>query len=111
MVWALLVGAVVCEVTGTIALRLSDGFTKPIPSVIVVAGYLVSFVLLAQVLKRGLAVGVVYGIWAALGIALVALIGAAFLGDSLTWVQVGGLGLVIAGVVALEVGGTGDASH
>jgi small multidrug resistance pump len=108
VVWALLIGAIVCEVTGTIALRLSDGFAKPIPSAITVAAYLAAFFLLAQVLKRGMAVGVVYGVWAALGIALVALIGAVFLGDSLTWVQVGGLGLVIAGVVALEAGG---ASH
>ncbi|MEV5411250.1 multidrug efflux SMR transporter [Thermopolyspora sp. NPDC052614] len=105
MVWVLLVGAILCEVTGTIALRLSDGFTKPIPAAVVVVTYLASFVLLAQVLKRGMAVGVVYGVWAAIGIALVALIGAAFLGDSLTWVQIGGLGLVIVGVVALEAGG------
>jgi small multidrug resistance pump len=85
-------------------LRLSEGFSKAIPSTVVVVGYLLSFVLLAQVLKRGLSVGVAYGIWAAVGVSLVALIGAVFLGESLTWIQVGGLVLVIAGVVAVQSG-------
>lgn len=104
MVWILLAGAIACEVTATVALRLSDGFAKLLPSLVVVAGYITAFVLLAQVLKRGMALGIAYGIWAAAGVALVALIGAAFLGDGLTRIQVGGLVLVIAGVVALELG-------
>ena len=104
MVWILLGAAILSEVTATIALRISDGFSKLVPSVIVVVGYLVAFGLLSQVLKRGMPVGVAYGVWSAIGVALVALIGAAFLGDSLTWIQVGGLALVIAGVAALELG-------
>ncbi|HEY0578065.1 MAG TPA: multidrug efflux SMR transporter [Pseudonocardia sp.] len=104
MVWVLLAGAILSEVAATISLRLSEGFTKAVPSTIVVVGYLVSFVLLSQVLKRGMAVGVAYGIWAAVGVSLVALIGAAFLGETLTWVQVGGLALVIIGVVAVQSG-------
>ena len=104
MVWVLLAGAILSEVAGTIALRLSNGFSRWVPSVVVVVGYLLSFVLLAQVLKRGMPVGVAYGIWAAVGVSLVALIGAAFLGESLTWIQVGGLVLVIVGVAAVESG-------
>jgi small multidrug resistance pump len=104
MVWVLLAGAILSEVAATISLRLSEGFAKAVPSTIVVVGYLVSFVLLSQVLKRGMAVGVAYGIWAAVGVSLVALIGAAFLGETLTWVQVGGLALVIIGVVAVQSG-------
>jgi small multidrug resistance pump len=104
MVWVLLAGAILSEVAATISLRLSEGFTKAVPGTIVVVGYLVSFVLLSQVLKRGMAVGVAYGIWAAVGVSLVALIGAAFLGETLTWVQVGGLALVIIGVVAVQSG-------
>jgi small multidrug resistance pump len=103
-VWVLLVGAILSEVTATISLRLSVGFTRAVPSVVVVAGYLLSFVLLAQVLKRGVSVGVAYGIWSALGVALVAVIGATFLGESLTWIQVGGLALVILGIAALQSG-------
>jgi small multidrug resistance pump len=104
MVWILLGCAILSEVTATIALRISEGFSKLVPSVIVVIGYLIAFVLLAEVLKRGMPVGVAYGVWSAIGVALVAVIGAAFLGDSLTWIQVGGLALVIAGVAALELG-------
>ncbi|MBL0776366.1 MULTISPECIES: multidrug efflux SMR transporter [Streptomyces] len=105
MTWVLLACAILAEVTATISLRLSDGFSKIAPSVVVVVGYVTAFTLLALVLKRGMAIGIAYGIWAAAGVALVALIGAAFLGDSLTPVQYGGLVLVAAGVVALEAGG------
>jgi small multidrug resistance pump len=104
MVWLLLAGAIVSEVIGTISLRLSEGFSKPIPSVVVVVGYVVSFVLLAQVLQRGMAVGVAYAVWSAVGVTLVALFGAAFLGESLTPVQIAGMVAVIGGVVALELG-------
>jgi small multidrug resistance pump len=104
MPWLLLIGAVVAEVAGTISLRYSDGFTRLLPSAITVIGYGTAFYLLAQVLKAGMSIGVAYGVWAALGVSLVALIGALFLGDGLTWVQVGGIALVIGGVLALELG-------
>jgi len=109
MVWLMLAGAILAEVTATISLRLSDGFARPQWTALVVIGYVTAFALLAQVLKRDIGIGVAYGIWAAAGVALVAIVGAAFLGDSLTIVQVGGLGLVVAGVVALELGGTHQA--
>ncbi|GAA2126932.1 SMR family transporter [Streptomyces synnematoformans] len=105
MTYVLLIGAILSEVTATVSLRLSDGFSKIVPSVVVVVGYLTAFTLLSMVLKRGMSIGIAYGIWAAAGVALVALVGAAFLGDGLTRVQVAGLVLVAAGVVALEVGG------
>jgi small multidrug resistance pump len=104
MPFLLLACAIVCEVTATICLRLSDGFSKPGYSAVVVTGYVAAVVFLAQVLKRGMPVGVAYAIWAAVGVALVALIGALFLGDGLTKVQVGGLVLVVAGVTALQLG-------
>jgi len=102
-----LAAAIVSEVTGTIALRFSEGFRRLVPSILVVLGYGVAFVALSQALVRGMPVGVAYGIWAAVGVTLVALIGVAFLGESLTWIQVGGIVLVIGGVLALELG----ASH
>ena len=104
LVWFWLVGAVFAEVFGTISLRFSEGFTRLVPSLFVVVGYGVAFVALSQALVRGMPVGIAYGTWAALGVTLVALIGAAFLGESLTWVQVGGLVLVVGGVLALELG-------
>lgn len=102
---AVLLGcAILLEVAGTVSMRLSDGLTRVVPSIVVVVGYLGAFVLLAQVLKLGMPLGVAYGIWAAAGVALVAVIGAVFLGDGLTGVQIGGIVLVIGGVLALEMG-------
>ena len=96
--------AILSEVLGTVSLKLADGFTRPLPSLLVVLGYGGAFVALAHVLKSGLPVGVAYAIWSAVGVALVAIIGAAFLGERLTLVQVLGVGLIIAGVTALELG-------
>jgi small multidrug resistance pump len=104
MEWLLLAGAILSEVTATISLKLSEGFSKLVPSTIVVVGYACAFILLSQVLGRGMTIGVAYGIWAAVGVGLVALVGALFLGDTLTLVQVGGLVLVAGGVLALELG-------
>ncbi|MDN5747195.1 MAG: multidrug efflux SMR transporter [Pseudonocardia sp.] len=103
--WFWLAGAILAEVTGTVALRFSEGFTRLVPSIVVAFGYGFAFYALSQALTRGMAVGVAYGVWAAAGVALIALIGAAFLGESLTWVQVGGIALVIGGVLALQLGG------
>ena len=103
--WFWLAGAIAAEVTGTVALRFSEGFTRLVPSAVVVLGYGAAFYALSQALAKGMALGVAYGVWAAAGVALIALIGAAFLGEGLTWIQVGGIGLVIGGVLALELGG------
>lgn len=108
--WFWLAGAILAEVTGTVALRFSEGFTRLVPSIVVAFGYGFAFYGLSQALTRGMAVGVAYGVWAAAGVALIALIGAAFLGESLTWVQVGGIALVIGGVLALQLGGAPHAA-
>ena len=102
--YLLLAVAIAAEVTGTIALKFSEGFSRLGPSLVVVAGYGVAFFALAFVLKAGMPVGVAYAIWAAIGVALIALIGALFLSEPLTPVAVGGLAMVIAGVVLLELG-------
>jgi small multidrug resistance pump len=104
--WLLLAGAIITEVIATTALKLSEGFSRLVPSIVVVVGYLGAFGLLSQALSRGMAIGVAYGVWAAAGVALVAVVGAAFFGESMTLVQVGGIALVIAGVLALELGAT-----
>lgn len=104
MAYVLLALAIVSEVIGTVSLKLAEGFTKPLPSVFVVLGYAGAFAALAVVLKAGIPVGVAYAIWSGAGVALVALIGVAFLGESLTAVQAGGLALIIGGVVTLELG-------
>ena len=104
MAWLFLAGAIVSEVAATTALKLSVGFARLVPSIVVAIGYVAAFALLSQALTRGMGIGVAYAVWAAAGVALVALIGVAFLGEHLTAIQVGGIALVIAGVVALELG-------
>ncbi|CAM4275382.1 multidrug efflux SMR transporter [Nocardia ninae] len=97
--------AIASEVTATVSLKLSDGFSKVIPSIIVVIGYASAFWFLSQALKRGMQIGVAYGIWSAVGVAAIAIIGVLFLDERLTLIQVGGIALVIIGVLALELGG------
>ena len=96
--------AIVGEVAATTSLKLSENFSKPLPSVVVVVGYLVAFGVLAKLLKDGFPVGVAYAIWAAAGIAAVAAIGALFFAEPVNWTMAGGLLLIIGGVVMLELG-------
>lgn len=97
MTFLLLALAIVSEVSATVSLKLSDGFSRLVPSIIVVAGYVAAFMFLSQALKRGMSIGVAYGVWAAVGVAAVATISALFLNESLSLIQVGGIGLVILG--------------
>lgn len=99
-----LVLAIGAEVSGTIALKFSEGFSRLAPSAIVVLGYGVAFFALARVLRAGMPVGVAYAIWAAAGVALIALIGVLFLGERLTPFTIAGLASIIAGVLLLELG-------
>jgi small multidrug resistance pump len=103
--YLLLALAIASEVGATSLLPRTAGFTALLPSVAVLACYALSFVLLAQVVKT-MPVGVAYAIWAGAGTAAVAAIGAAFLGQSLSGWQVGGLALVVIGVVLLQLGGS-----
>ncbi|WP_309109865.1 SMR family transporter [Saccharothrix sp.] len=104
MVYLLLALAIVGEVTATVSLKLSDGFTRPLPVVAVVVGYVVAFASLGYVLKLGMPIGVAYAIWCAFGIAAVAGIGVVLFKEPLNPMVITGLVLVVAGVVAIEVG-------
>lgn len=106
MPYLLLALAIAAEVSATVSLKLSDGFSKLVPSIVVVAGYGVAFVALAAVLKMGLPVGVVYAVWAALGVAAVAVIGVLFFKEPINLTMISGLVLVIGGVALIELGAT-----
>ncbi|HET6627249.1 MAG TPA: multidrug efflux SMR transporter [Nocardioidaceae bacterium] len=106
MQYTILALAIAAELFGTMCLRASQGFSRPLPAAGAVVGYALSFWLLSVVLVRGMPVGVAYAIWAAVGVAVVALLGWWFFDESLTVVQAGGLALIIVGVAALELGGT-----
>ncbi|MBF4608225.1 DMT family transporter [Curtobacterium sp. VKM Ac-1393] len=103
MAWVLLAVAIVSEVGATISLKLAtDG--KKVFFVPVVAGYLIAFSLLAVALTLGLPIGVAYGIWAATGVALTAILGRVLFREPLTALMLGGIALIIAGVFLVELG-------
>lgn len=100
--WALLIAAVATEVSATLSLRASQDHAGWL--VLVVSGYLAAFVLLTLVLRAGMPVGVAYGIWGALGTAATAVLAAVLFGDPFTWPIVVGIGLIIGGVLLVELG-------
>lgn len=102
MTFVYLILAIVAEVVATSALKASMGFTRPLPSIVVVVGYGLAFYLLSLVL-RTLPVGVAYAIWAGLGIVLVTLVGIVVFGERPDWPGIVGIGLIVAGVVLLQV--------
>lgn len=105
MAYLFLAAAIVSEIIGALATRFSHGFTRPWPTLLAIVGVVGAYYLLSLALTRGMAIGVAYAIWAALGVASVAAIGALFLGDRLTGVQAFGVVLIIAGVMSVELGG------
>jgi small multidrug resistance pump len=106
VVWlALAIGS---EIVATTSLKLSDGFTKPIPSVVVVLGYALSFYALSVSL-RTFPLGVVYAVWSGVGTAAIVLIGFVLFREMLDAVKVAGIGLIIVGVVMLN--GAGATAH
>lgn len=104
MSWVWLAAAIVSELMGTLSLRASSGFRRPRWIVGVVAGYGVAFVFLSMALRAGMPVGVAYGIWTAVGVALIALLARAIWDEPLTRRMLLGIGLIVIGVVLVEVG-------
>lgn len=102
LVWSLLGLSVVSEVIGTVSLRHSDGFEKPLPAVLAGACYVLAVWLMALVM-RTLEMGLTYAVWAAAGTALTAVLGMAVYGESVSLLKLAGLVLVIAGVVLLNL--------
>lgn len=101
---ALLAVAIASEVVATAVLPRANGFTDPLWSAAVISGYALSIWLLAVVV-RTLPISVTYAVWAGAGTAVVAVIGFVFLGESMNWIKAVSLGLIVAGVVGLNVGG------
>ena len=104
--WLYLAAAITTEVTATLCLRASEGFSRLGFTAVVVVGYVASFWCLAQSLERGMSLGVAYGVWSGIGVATVALLGKLMFDDGLSLVTVGGIALIIAGVVVVQLGGT-----
>lgn len=105
----LLFAAIVSEVTATLSLRFAEGFTRIVPSIVVVAGYGVSFYLLSLLLKQQISIGIIYAIWSGLGTAGVVVAGALLWNEKLNVWSFAGIVLIIGGVVILNV--LGGSAH
>jgi small multidrug resistance pump len=103
MSWLFLIGAIVFEVAGTLSLRMvSTG--KRLWWIAVAAGYITAFTMLIFTLDNGMALGVAYGIWAASGVALTAILSKLIFKEQLTLVMSIGILVVIGGVLMIELG-------
>ena len=102
MTYLFLAIAIATEVAATTLLKLSDGFTKPVPSVLTVLGYGASFYFLSIAL-RSIPTGIAYAIWSGAGIILIAMIAWIFQGQKLDAPALGGMGLIMAGVLVMNL--------
>jgi small multidrug resistance pump len=102
MHWWYLALAIAAEVVATSALKAAAGFTRPLPSVLVVLGYSIAFYCLSLSLKV-VPVGVAYAIWSGVGTALIAVIGWLWLGQTLDLAALIGLALIVAGVAVMQI--------
>jgi len=100
--------AIVAEVIATTALKAVEGFSKPLPLILVVIGYGIAFWMLSLVMKS-IPVGVTYAIWSGLGIVLISIAGLLIYGQKLDLAALAGIGLIIAGVLVIQLfsGSTG----
>ena len=100
--WVYLITAIVSEVIATSALKASTGFTKPLPSVVVVIGYLVSFYFLSLTLKT-IPVGIAYAIWSGVGVVLISVVAWLLYGQKLDLPALIGMGLIISGGMVINL--------
>lgn len=84
MAWGLLSAAILVELCATAGVKYSDGFTRPLVAVGVLAGYGLSFFLMSRAVSAGMQISVGYAVWSGIGTAAIALIGAAILDEPLT---------------------------
>lgn len=106
MAYLLLLVAIVAEVTATSALKQSDGFTRPWPTLVTVAGYGIAFYFLSLTL-RTLPTGVAYAIWSGVGIVLVTAVAWIWHGQRLDAAAIVGMALIVAGVLVMNLFSSG----
>ena len=106
MHWVFLILAILFEVAGTLCMKLSAGFTKLVPSILMWVFYAACFSLLPLALKK-LDVSVAYAVWSGVGTAIIATVGVIYFREPLTLLRVFGLLAIITGVVALNLSAGG----
>ncbi|WP_323005117.1 quaternary ammonium compound efflux SMR transporter SugE [Pseudorhodobacter sp.] len=100
--WPILVLAGLFEIGWALGLKYSDGFTRLVPSVLTIVGSLISFWLLSQAMKT-LPVGTAYAVWVGIGAVGTATLAMILFGEAASPLRLGGIGLIIAGIVALKL--------
>ena len=100
--YLLLFAATVFEVSGTMLLPITKGFTKPIPTGILILSYICAFFCLSIVVTK-LPLGVVYATWSGLGIFSIAILGYLFYGQTLSWQVILGMFLIVAGLTLVNI--------
>ncbi|MFD6059487.1 DMT family transporter [Rhodococcus wratislaviensis] len=107
--WIMLGAAIVSEVAGSLSLK--SALDHPLWYSVVVVGYTGAFVFIFRAMKEGMGLGVAYGIWGALGVALTAIFGAVLFGEPLTGLMAVGLTMIIGGVLVVELGSQRAQKH
>lgn len=102
MKWIYLGIAIAAEIVATSSLKNADGFTRLWPSVVTACGYLISFYFLSLTLRE-IPVGIAYAVWSGVGIVLISIVGAIFFKQHLDTPALIGIGLIISGVVVMNV--------
>ncbi len=100
--WLFLSIAIVAEVIATTALKSSEGFSRLLPSVVVVVGYLIAFYFLSLTL-RSIPVGVAYAVWSGVGLVLIALVGWVLYGQKLDLATLSGMAMIMAGILVINL--------
>jgi small multidrug resistance pump len=102
--WLFLMSAIALEVAGTISMKLADGFSKLIPSVLMAVFYIASLAMLTLALKK-IELSIAYAIWAGLGTALIAIIGIMYFHETTSLLKFASIALIVIGVVGLNLNG------
>ncbi|ALX66538.1 DMT family transporter [Microbacterium sp. XT11] len=105
MTWMLLALAIASEVTATLSLRASEGLRRRRWIPVIAVGYVAAFSLLGAILAMGMPVGVAYGVWAAAGVAITAVLGRVLFKDHFSLKMAVGVALIALGVGLMEFGG------
>jgi small multidrug resistance pump len=103
--WLLLAGAIVTEVSGSLALKAA--LALPLLYAVVIVGYVSAFFLLSRTLRAGIPLGVAYGIWGATGVALTAIMSGLLFNEPISLLMSVGIAVVMGGVLLVELGSHG----
>jgi small multidrug resistance pump len=102
MAWIFLIIGIIFEVLGTICMKLAEGFTKLVPSILVFVFYGLSLAALVFVLRK-MEVSIAYAIWASIGTAVIAVIGIIWFKETVSVMKIISIALIIIGIIGLEM--------